>query len=522
MKNQPGPSPPRPSRRRILPPGRHRGLCAGAMLCIASAGVLGCGFVAAGCSEGARQHAMPLPENVVGFQVGGGGSIGVGAQWQPWIDRHEWASRTLWYLREAPSALDKVFDDPPFSRIPRSPRGRDIAAAILAEVKVVDFAVWQYESHQERDTRIQRLLQDIEEKDRGETVYLEDFLEMCFEGSSAQIALGVELEGARLVLDYLLRPDVDREAFIHHTVRRLREKPAGLRVCGQDPQDSPPYPRGQDFWAAVLAQLNGVPFDLLAKEGLPERDRRIKALLDTLGDGVGLPGEGPRFTVRDVTAILEMPDADPICPTVIRAPWLDAKAFVSDALWWLYNDPSQIDKQGPPPSSLVGRLRGRDVWAAVAAQMEGVSFHLFRDESDEDRDKRINDLVEEVGRKREGTVRYIETFMLPPDPARKSPAIELHEEGPNLVLRYRLRADIGVESLAALAASWLRERPGDLRTAHQRCDAGALAPRGQDVWAALLAQLKGAAFQLPASEAESARDARIKVLLDTLGVKAAP
>ena len=77
----------------------------------------------------------------------------------PQFDKEAFASDLAWYLRHAPEALDQN----QFMQAGKiQPRGRDLWAFILADLKGVPFSVPEVESHQERDRRIEDLLGAIE------------------------------------------------------------------------------------------------------------------------------------------------------------------------------------------------------------------------------------------------------------------------------------------------------------------------------------------------------------------------
>jgi hypothetical protein len=95
---------------------------------------------------------------------------------------------------------------------------------------------------------------------------------------------------------------------------------------------------------------------------------------------------------------------------------VDPQRVASDILWYLKHDPAFLDSdvamtwlepKGPRDP------RGRDYWAAAAADIMGVEFHLLYEETSENRDRKIRSLLET-------------TVRVPSDPGSR----RLHREKP--------------------------------------------------------------------------------------------
>ena len=228
-----------------------------------------------GCVERRYRAEYSWLYEVVLIQTGGAGLVSVGAELPPEVDKQEFAAMLMWHLRKDAAALDSQYDAGGTWRTsPTDPRGRDIWAAVLADLKGIPFCVYQDESQDERDRRLERLLQTIAAKERGEVFYIEDFVkDLDFHRKESTL---------RLVFEF--RADVDPKTFAKLAIRHLRNDASALRSGEDEWWPSTDLPRGRDMWAAVLAQLKRVPFRLLHSESEGERDRRIEALLRAIDE----------------------------------------------------------------------------------------------------------------------------------------------------------------------------------------------------------------------------------------------
>jgi hypothetical protein len=254
-------------------------------------------LVTVGCQEQAVREVRVLQGPRVGFPELGGffslGRYGSGYTFVPGADPEEFASKVMWYLRYEPEALDPP-DDEYWSgkRRPTDPRERDELANELSKVKGVYFTLYQNATDAERDEEIKRLLETIDLKERGEIVYIEDFMtsgETVSDGVvSYHLPFDFDLEGDRFHVTFRLRADVSKQSFVELAVQHLRESPGVLRTLFGYTDDSfqdtpdPKEIRDRDLWAAAVAKIESLPFVLLREESHANRDARIGRLLEAV------------------------------------------------------------------------------------------------------------------------------------------------------------------------------------------------------------------------------------------------
>ncbi len=204
----------------------------------------------------------------------------------PGSDRERYAQAAERYLRSDPAVLDRLLPEPFDVGIkePMPPRGRDVWAGFVADVRGVGFLLLRSESVEDRDERIERLLSDIKLKEQGKIFYLEDFMARDENSPDLDVReLTLQWEGDHGRVVYRLRGDVDRDAFVHLAVTYLRSNPTALKDRG-DPATEllEDGIRAQDLWAGVVADLKGVPFELPASDSPAARNRRIEGMLKAI------------------------------------------------------------------------------------------------------------------------------------------------------------------------------------------------------------------------------------------------
>jgi hypothetical protein len=205
-----------------------------------------------------------------------GGMVGVGFDMPAApADRRALAEKIVQCLRDNPGFLDDHPSGPelPGFAIPDGPRGRDVWARVAARLTGMPFVLLSQESEASRDRRIAELLRAWQAMERGEALYIDAYIK----------EVTVEIKDNAVRLSVSFASEAQRKDFVTTARRWLTSRPGGLKYWQEEgrPEDER-LPRGRDVWAAVLAQVEGVSFELLIGEDPAARDGRIQALLEAL------------------------------------------------------------------------------------------------------------------------------------------------------------------------------------------------------------------------------------------------
>lgn len=206
--------------------------------------------------------------------IGGMVSLGFDIPAAP-TDRRALAESIVQCLRDNPGFLDDHPSGPelPGFAIPDGPRGRDVWAAVAARLTGMRFVLLSDESQASRDRRIAELLRAWQAMERGEALYIDTYIK--------EVTVHIEDNAVRLSVSFV--SEAQRKDFVTTARRWLASRPGGLKYWMEEGgQEDERFPRGRDVWAAVLAQAEGVSFELLQEEDPAARDGRIRALLEAL------------------------------------------------------------------------------------------------------------------------------------------------------------------------------------------------------------------------------------------------
>ena len=102
-------------------------------------------------------------------------------------------------------------------------------------------------------------------------------------------------------------PGMDPQEAADVALIYLRNEPSALD--SPDERRRPLDPRGRDYWAAAVARIKGVDFDLMISEPDEQRDRRIVALIKELEQRKGnCPRRGDKDASRSSATRVTLPD----------------------------------------------------------------------------------------------------------------------------------------------------------------------------------------------------------------------
>lgn len=232
-------------------------------------------IAASGCVIREQRAELPWWDlEIWQFTNGGIVSLGFDIPAAP-TDRRILAERIVQCLRANPGFLD---DHPSGPELPEfasldGPRGRDIWARVAARLTGMPFLLLSRESQASRDQRIAELLRAWQAMERGHALYIHALI--------TEVTVDLEDDAVRLSVSFV--SEAQRKDFATMARRWLTSRPGALKYWMEEgrPEDER-FPRGRDVWAAVLAQAQGVSFELLQKEDPAARDGRIRALLEAL------------------------------------------------------------------------------------------------------------------------------------------------------------------------------------------------------------------------------------------------
>lgn len=220
-------------------------------------------LILAGCSTCRTDEDLWLGDFVGPIAMtSGGGATSLYAELLPGVYRDEFVRMAFERLRRNPASLKCHFDK-------HSLRGCDAWAMVAADIMNIPYYFFGLDTDVEHDAEIVRLVEVAADKATGESRYLEDFVDLWGDGSGNDVLFRVN----RVVL----RETICRERFRRMALRRLRENPESLKTAASYLSS---LIRGQDLWAAALAAIEGVDFEIVIEED--ERDERIKSLLARL------------------------------------------------------------------------------------------------------------------------------------------------------------------------------------------------------------------------------------------------
>jgi len=232
-------------------------------------------IAASGCAIREQRAEHPWWELTI-FMIGSHGQLSLGFDMPAApADRRARAEKIVQCLRDNPGFLDDQYF---LSEVPRlagqdAERGRDVWAAVAARLTGMPFVLLTDESQASRDRRIAELLRAWQAMERGEALYIDVYIK--------EVTVHIEDNVVRLSVSFA--SEAQRKGFVTTSRRWLASRPGGLKYWEEEgrPEDEC-FPRGRDVWAAVLAQVEGVSFELLQEEDPAARDGRIRALREAL------------------------------------------------------------------------------------------------------------------------------------------------------------------------------------------------------------------------------------------------